>query len=196
MQKHDRNQLIEYDNERFRPKVLLNEPGYRVVLLSMRAGQSIPEHAVQGIITVYAILGHVSFYAGPCPCDLQAGKLVCIESGLPHRVEAQEDSALLLLITDGDGSSQDDCEELDLREIRRPERLPLVFHKFDMLAVGRSFTLTNDHDPVPFSRQMNNMRPGQCGWEYIQRRPDKSASESGDSPRLTRHTPLYPDIDA
>jgi len=104
MQKHDRNQLIEYDNERFRPKVLLNEPGYRVVLLSMRAGQSIPEHTVQGIITVYAILGQVSFYAGSCPCDLHAGKLVCIESGLPHRVEAQQDSALLLLITDGESS--------------------------------------------------------------------------------------------
>jgi quercetin dioxygenase-like cupin family protein len=173
MQKHNLNQLLEYDDERFRPKMLLNEPGYRMMLLNMRAGQSIREHAVQGIVTAYAILGHVSLYAGPCPCDLHAGELVCIESGLPHRVEAQEDSALLVLIADGDGSSLDGGEELDLREIRRSEHRPLVFHKFEML--GRSFTLTNDRDRAPISRQMNDMRPGQFGWEHIQRSPDIDA---------------------
>lgn len=105
MQEH-LNQLLEYDDERFRPKILLNEPGYRMVLLNMRAGQSIPEHAVQGIVTAYTALGYVSFYAGSYPCDLRTGELVCIESGLPHRVEAQEDSALLVLIADGDGLQQ------------------------------------------------------------------------------------------
>ena len=89
MQKHNMNQLIEFNERKFVPQVLLNEPGCRVVLLSMRAGQSIPEHTVQAIITVYAILGQVSFYAGSRPCDLYAGEFVRIESGLPHRVEAR-----------------------------------------------------------------------------------------------------------
>jgi hypothetical protein len=44
MQKLNLNVLIEYDDKRFNPKVLMNEPGYRMVLLSMRAGQSVPEH--------------------------------------------------------------------------------------------------------------------------------------------------------
>ena len=48
MQKYKLDDLIEYDDTKFRPKVLINEPGYRMVLLSLRAGQSIPEHANQG----------------------------------------------------------------------------------------------------------------------------------------------------
>jgi len=57
MQKHNLNVLIEYDDERFNPKVLMNEPGYRIVLLSMRSGQLIPEHALKGA-------GHGSRYPG------------------------------------------------------------------------------------------------------------------------------------
>jgi uncharacterized protein (DUF2249 family) len=171
-QKHNLNELIEYDDERFHPKVLLNEPGYRMVLLSMRAGQSIPEHAVPGIVTVQAILGHVTFYAGSCPCNLHAGEVVCIDGGLPHRLEAHEDSALLVLVAGGTRSSMDASEELDLREVPRPQRHSLVLKRFDALAVGRSFTLANDHDPVPLNRQMETMRPRQVCWEYILRGPD------------------------
>lgn len=54
MQKHNLNALIEYDDERFNPKVLMNEPGYRMLLVSMRAGQLIPEHASKVMVTVHA----------------------------------------------------------------------------------------------------------------------------------------------
>ena len=74
MQKHNLNVLIEYDEERFSPKVLMNEPGYRMVLLSLRARQTIPEHASKGMVTVYAILGHITLFAGPFPDELYAGR--------------------------------------------------------------------------------------------------------------------------
>lgn len=63
-------------------------------------------------------------------------------------------------------------EELDLRAVPHVERHPLVFAKFDALAVGESFVLVNDHDPVPLQRQMDAMRPHQLGWEYIVRGPE------------------------
>jgi uncharacterized protein (DUF2249 family) len=172
MHKHDLNELIEFDDKRFYPKVLLNEPEYRMVLLTMRAGQCIPDHAALGILTIHAILGRITCFSGCLPCELRAGQVVCIESGMPHRLEAHEDSALLVLITGGAGSSANRSEDLDLREIPRPQRHPLVFQRFDELSAGGSFTLTNDHDPVPLKRQMETMLPGQVEWGYMKRGPD------------------------
>jgi quercetin dioxygenase-like cupin family protein len=97
MQKGNLNMLVEYEEERFSPKVLMNEPGYRMVLLSLRARQNIPEHASRGMVTVYIILGHVTLFAGPFPDELYAGQVICIESGVRHRIEAFEDSVLLVL---------------------------------------------------------------------------------------------------
>ena len=68
MQKKNLKALIEYRDESFLPKVLINEPGYRMVLLNLRAGQSVPEHSTPGTVTVYAIHGHVTFYEGSTPC--------------------------------------------------------------------------------------------------------------------------------
>ena len=62
-------------------------------------------------------------------------------------------------------------EELDLREVERPRRHPLVFAKFDALDVGEWFELINDHDPIPLHGQMEAMRPQQVNWEYIVRGP-------------------------
>jgi uncharacterized protein (DUF2249 family) len=63
-------------------------------------------------------------------------------------------------------------EELDLRNVERFQRHPLVFAKFDALDVGESFVLINDHDPVPLHGQMEAMRPQQLTWEYIVRGPE------------------------
>jgi len=172
MQKYQLNELIEYDDKKFHPKVLINEPGYRVVLLSMRAGQSIPEHANQGRVTVHAIHGHVTFYENSVPCELHAGEVVCIESGAPHRIEAHEDSAVFVLATGNADRPKKAIEELDLREVPRPMRHPLVFSKLDALPVGGSFILINDHDPVPLGMQIERMQPGQVSWEYDERGPD------------------------
>jgi len=172
MQKLNLNELIEYNDEKFRPKVLINEPGYRMVLLSMRAGQSLPEHSTKGIVTVYAMHGHITFYEGPTPCELHTGEVLSIESGAPHHLEAHEDSVLLVLATGKADTAQDNSEELDLRQVPRPQRHPLIFQKFDALTVGDSLRLLNDHDPIPLNRQIDSVRPGQASWEYIERGPE------------------------
>jgi quercetin dioxygenase-like cupin family protein len=89
--------LIEYEEERFSPKVLMDEPGYRLILLSLLAGQSIPEHASRGLVAVYVILGRITLFAGPFPDELYPGQVISIERGVRHRIEAFEDSALLVL---------------------------------------------------------------------------------------------------
>lgn len=164
--------LIEYNDNKFNPKVLVNEPGYRMVLLNLRKGQSVPEHANPGRVTVYAVRGHITFYEGPQPCDLHEGEVVHIPAGKPHHLEAHEDSALFVLATaDGPETKQDKSEEIDVRTIPHHERHALIFQKFDALAVGQSIRLKNDHDPVPLGMQFEQMRPGQTKWEYIERGP-------------------------
>lgn len=180
MQKYNLKDLIEYNDSRFNPKVLVNEPGYRMVLLNMRKGQSVPEHANQAVVTVYAIVGHITFYEGTDSCELHAGEVVRIAAGAQHHLEAHEDSALYVVAA-GQASvpagttaqtTAGAVEELDLREVPRPLRHSLVFEKLDALPVGGSFVLINDHDPVPLSRQIESMRQGQAVLEYIKRGPE------------------------
>ncbi|MEO6924608.1 MAG: DUF2249 domain-containing protein, partial [Bryocella sp.] len=66
----------------------------------------------------------------------------------------------------------DTSDEIDLRNVPRPLRHPMIFAKFDSLAPGQSFRLLNDHDPIPLNRQFDTNRPGQAVWEYTERGPD------------------------
>lgn len=92
----DINDLIEFDDRKFNPVVIVNGPDVRLVLLCLRAGQRVPEHSAAGNITVQAINGRATFYGGGEECELYAGTLVRLEAGRPHRVEAHTDTALLV----------------------------------------------------------------------------------------------------
>jgi uncharacterized protein (DUF2249 family) len=170
MQKHNVQDLIEFNEMKFSSKTVISQPGYRLVLLNLRAGQSVPEHAAKEMVTIYAISGHITFYEKQVPADLRAGEVLWIDGGVPHRLEAHEDSSLLVVRAGNAPAATE--EEIDVRQVPRPQRHPLVFAKFDALAVGDSFILQNDHDPIPLNRQMESMRPGQLTWEYIVRGPD------------------------
>lgn len=170
MHKHNLYDLIEYDDRKFLPKSLLNRPGQRMVLLNLRDGQAVPEHSTKESVIVYAICGHITFYQGSESIELSAGEVLWIEGGLPHRLEAHQDSSLLVIASGGFTSASE--EMLDLRAVPRPLRHPMVFQKFDALSVGESFVLINDHDPIPLNRQMETMRPRQVQWEYIVRGPE------------------------
>lgn len=167
---HNLHEMIEFDDKNFFPKVLMNRPGYRLVLLNLRSGQSVPEHATREMVTVYAIAGHITFYEGQSPFELRAGEVLFLDGGVPHKLIAHEDSTLLVVAA---GSSVPAANPVvDLREVPRPQRHPLVFSRLDALGVGESFELINDHDPIPLHRQIDTMRPGQAEWNYIERRPE------------------------
>lgn len=170
MRKHNLLEYIEYDDKKFFPKVLVNEPGYRLVLLNMRACQEIPEHSTKEAVTVYVLHGHITFFENQVPVDLRSGEILCLDGGVQHSLQAHEDSSLFVLAAGNRAPSA--VQQLDLREVPRHQRHPLVFATFDELAVGDSFELINDHDPIPLNRQMEMMRPGQVEWSYITRGPD------------------------
>ncbi len=169
MQKHNLREFVEYDEKVFLSKALVNQPGFRIGLLNLRAGQSVPEQHTGEMITIYAVSGHVTFYQDGVPVDLKAGEILGGAGNALLRIEAHEDSSLLVVAVSNTASAE---EELDLRAVERFQRHPLVFAKFDALSVGESFILINDHDPVPLNRQMDSMRPQQLTWEYIVRGPE------------------------
>jgi uncharacterized protein (DUF2249 family) len=178
MQRLDLNDLVEFNDQKFNPVVLLNEPDIRLVLLCLRAGQHVPEHSAAGGITVQAIMGCATFYDGDEPCEMFTGTLVRLDARRKHRVEAHTDAALLVTMIKTAQAVERPREqgapehEIDLRLVPRAERHPLVFAAFDRLAVGESFIICNDHDPQPLRMQIGQMREGEMKWEYIERGPD------------------------
>ena len=79
-------------------KTLVKEEGFRVVLVVMRAGARLAEHAAHGQATVQVLSGRVAIRLKDRSVALGAGELVALDALLDHEVEAAEESALLLTI--------------------------------------------------------------------------------------------------
>ena len=60
---------------------------------------------------------------------------------------------------------------LDLQTILPRERHPLIFARFDALAVGQSLQLVNDHNPQPLRYQFDDRASGQFEWVALEAGP-------------------------
>jgi uncharacterized protein (DUF2249 family) len=58
---------------------------------------------------------------------------------------------------------------LDVRQIAKPERHPLIFDAYDGLDTGGAFVLVNDHDPRHLREEFDRELPGGFGWDYLNR---------------------------
>jgi quercetin dioxygenase-like cupin family protein len=70
----------------------------RIVLIALRANARMPEHKTEGRISVHVLAGHIQVKAAGRTFNLRPGALLALDQGLPHDVEALEESALLLTI--------------------------------------------------------------------------------------------------
>ncbi len=61
--------------------------------------------------------------------------------------------------------------ELDVRDLRKPDKHPTIFATFGTLAVGDSFVLVNNHDPKHLREEFDADHPGSYGWEYLDKGP-------------------------
>jgi uncharacterized protein (DUF2249 family) len=60
---------------------------------------------------------------------------------------------------------------IDMPTVPPQKRHPLIFERFDALAVGESFDLLNDHDPAPMYYRFERTRSGQFAWSYLETGP-------------------------
>jgi uncharacterized protein (DUF2249 family)/quercetin dioxygenase-like cupin family protein len=61
--------------------------------------------------------------------------------------------------------------ELDVRQLRKPDKHPTIFATYAALAVGESFVLVNNHDPKHLHEEFEADHAGSYRWEYIEKGP-------------------------
>lgn len=79
-------------------KTLVKYKDLRIVLTALRARTQMPVHKAAGRIAIQTLRGRVHVRAEGRTFDLPAGRMLTLDRGLSHDVEAMEDSALLLVI--------------------------------------------------------------------------------------------------
>ena len=79
-------------------KVLVQYPDLQITLRAMKANTRIPKHHNPGRICVQTVQGHIRMHAGDELFDLPQGKMLVLDPGTTHDVEALEESVFLLIV--------------------------------------------------------------------------------------------------
>ena len=79
-------------------RTLVKYDDLRVVLTALKAKESLPEHSTEGRISIHVLSGHLQVKASGRTFSLRGGGLLALDRGMPHDVEALEDSAFVITI--------------------------------------------------------------------------------------------------
>lgn len=79
-------------------RTLVKYDDVRVVLMALQAKVRVPEHKTEGRIAVHVLSGHIQLRASGRTFSLRTGGLLAIDQGVPHELDAVEESAVLLTI--------------------------------------------------------------------------------------------------
>ncbi|HBL42955.1 cupin domain-containing protein [Gimesia sp.] len=86
------------DLESTKTKILVKTDDLEIVRMIIKAGNSLPSHSAQGVLTVQCLEGHVRFKCMGNDHDLKAGQMIYLPHAETHSVECVESAALLLTI--------------------------------------------------------------------------------------------------
>lgn len=75
---------------------IIDMPGLRSFLLSVREGVTVAEHTVSPAITIQLLFGDASVGTREDRYELQESDVLALEGGVPHDVRAARDSVLLM----------------------------------------------------------------------------------------------------
>ena len=79
-------------------RTLVKYDDLRVVLTALQAKERIPEHKTEGRVSIHVVSGHIQVRASGRTFNLRNGGLLALDRGVPHDVEALEESAFVLTI--------------------------------------------------------------------------------------------------
>jgi len=86
-------------------KTLVKNPELRIVLMTLKAGGHLDEHAAPGAISIQVLAGRVRVSLRSEKLELAAGELVAVGPAVRHELEALEPSSVLLTIAEPPGGS-------------------------------------------------------------------------------------------
>lgn len=75
---------------------LLKTPRLQLMRVRLAAGQALPEHHAPAEVTIQCVAGAVDVVTATHSCALHAGSLVMLPAAEPHRVQAHQESMLLV----------------------------------------------------------------------------------------------------
>jgi quercetin dioxygenase-like cupin family protein len=78
-------------------RTLVEEPAFRVTLTALKAATRVREHRTDGWVSIQTTRGHLRVHLPQREVDLPAGRVVVLEPGVPHDVEALDDESAFLL---------------------------------------------------------------------------------------------------
>ncbi len=61
--------------------------------------------------------------------------------------------------------------ELDVRQLRKPQKHPTIFAAYRELPEGDSFVLVNNHDPKHLHEEFEADFSGSYSWDYVESGP-------------------------
>jgi quercetin dioxygenase-like cupin family protein len=79
-------------------KSLVKHRDMRIVLITMKRGTRIDEHQTDGAVSIHVVAGRLAVHAGAKILDAPSGTLLALDRGLPHDLEALEDSTFVLSV--------------------------------------------------------------------------------------------------
>lgn len=91
---------IETQNSR----ALVKTDNFEAILLQVSKGNSVPEHAVTGPITVQCLRGEARFNVNGNARKLSPGSWLFIEPGVSYSVDADTDCSLLMTVVFAEGT--------------------------------------------------------------------------------------------
>ena len=77
---------------------LVKHPDLRIVLMALKPGVRIQEHKAAGRISIQTLSGSLRLHLPDEIVDLPTGHLLTLDCGVPHDIEALDESDLLLTI--------------------------------------------------------------------------------------------------
>ena len=81
-------------------KTLAKYADFRIVLISMKAGTRMDQHHADGRISIQCLRGKLCIQVSSKPnIDLLSGDLLVLDCGIPHAVDAIEESVFLVTIS-------------------------------------------------------------------------------------------------
>ncbi len=69
-----------------------------IVLIAIKRETRIKEHQTDGAVSIHVLAGHIAVHVGTKTIDAPIGSLIAFDRGVPHDVEALEDSTFVLSV--------------------------------------------------------------------------------------------------
>jgi quercetin dioxygenase-like cupin family protein len=94
----DIESFIRFDDARPAVHALADSGHARLMLVCLKAGQSLKDHRSASQVIAHFLKGRAIFYADGVPSDASAGTVALLEANRFHRIEAVSDCVVLVIM--------------------------------------------------------------------------------------------------